>query len=148
EYFDDYFQAFIQGAAGCTDTKCIRKEALIDAGWFKPGQPMGNDIDMWWRIAYRCPASGYIPEPIEVYHMNIENSITRTHRSPQMLVDLLKRHLGLAQAAGSLDRFKPCAEHLISFWLDKYLRDDRITAIPAVMQQLPGLIPPGQKRRL
>lgn len=148
EYFDDYFQAFIQGAAGWTGTKCIRKEAIIDAGLFKPGQPMGNDIDMWWRIAYRYSAIGYIPEPIAVYHMNIENSITRTQRSPQLLVDLLKRHLDLAQAGGSLDRFKPCAEHMLRFWLDKYLRDDRITAIPAIMQQLPGLISPGQKRRL
>jgi glycosyltransferase involved in cell wall biosynthesis len=41
----------------CTNSVCIRKEALFRYGLrFEPGAAIGEDTDLWYRLALRCPA--------------------------------------------------------------------------------------------
>ena len=67
DYFVSYFTAHSHFAAGHTDTTLVRKEVLLEAGLFRPGQTRINDMDMWFRIAYRHPAIGFVLEPTAVY---------------------------------------------------------------------------------
>jgi len=69
EYFESFFAAFIKDAWGCTDTMLIKKNIIIEAGMFPKGQALGEDLDLWWRIAYHYPKIGYVSEPIAVYHL-------------------------------------------------------------------------------
>lgn len=141
DFFEDYFQAFIAGAVGCTDTLMIQKKALIQAGLFTPGQPMANDLDMWWRIAYRYSRIGYCPEPLAIYHRHASDSITKVHRNPQILSDLIGRHLKIAEECSSLERFKPCAVHMLRYWMHQYLLDNRIDSIYAMIRQFKAILP-------
>jgi glycosyltransferase involved in cell wall biosynthesis len=143
DFFEDYFQAFIAGATGCTDTLMIQKKALIHTGLFTPGQPMANDLDMWWRIAYQYPEIGYCPEPLAVYHLHVSDSITKVHRDPQILSDFLEKHIRLSKENKSFDRFHPCLEHMLRFWLHKYLHDDRIAAVRKMVLRFQSYLPSG-----
>lgn len=42
-----------------TSATTIRREALIDAGLFKPGEKIGQDLDMWARVARINPRVAY-----------------------------------------------------------------------------------------
>ena len=141
EYFDDYFSAFIAGATGCTDTILIKRSVLIEAGLFTPGQPMANDIDMWWKIAHLYPQIGYSPQPLAIYHINVSGSITAQHRDPQILSDLIAKHLDLAKQHNKYEQFKPCARHMLKYWIHNYLHDDRITEIRKLLTRFENILP-------
>lgn len=143
DYLDDYFQAFIQKAWGCTDTVMVQKQVLIETGGFLPNQPTAEDLDLWWRIAYLYPKIGYVPEPLAVYHTHTAGSATKTFKDPQFISDLIARHLQLAEQHNSLDRFKPCAQHMLRFWIHKYLHDGRIKSVRKMVLQFEFLLPRG-----
>lgn len=42
-----------------TSATTIRREALINAGCFKPGEKIGQDLDMWARVAKNNPKVAY-----------------------------------------------------------------------------------------
>lgn len=42
-----------------TSATVIRKEALLSAGCFKPGEKIGQDLDMWARVARNNPRVAY-----------------------------------------------------------------------------------------
>jgi glycosyltransferase involved in cell wall biosynthesis len=140
-WFDDYFQAFIRHATGCMDTMIVKRHVLLDAGGF-PSRSVAEDLDLWWRIAYRYPAIGYLPEPLAVYHFQVSDSLTKTHTSPTIIDDLLTTHWKLAKASSATDRFEPCAAHVLRFWLNEYLHDERIEFIPGLLKRHGHLLSP------
>lgn len=145
EYFDDYFQAFTAGATGWTGTMFIKKQALIEAGLFTPGQPMANDLDMWWRVAYLYPQIGYTARPLAIYHTHVSGSITKVHKDPKILSDLIARHLDIAKQHGKYEQFKPCAQHMIRYWVHIYLSDERITDIRSMIKRFGHILPTGYR---
>ena len=42
-----------------TSATVIRREALMEAGLFRPGEKIGQDLDMWARVARRNPLVAY-----------------------------------------------------------------------------------------
>lgn len=42
-----------------TSAATVRKRALVDAGLFRPGEKVGQDLDMWARVAARNPLVAY-----------------------------------------------------------------------------------------
>ena len=147
-FFEDYFRAFSAGAAGCTITMIIKKDALIEAGLFTPGQLMANDLDMWWRIAYHHPKIGYAPQPLAIYHIHVAGSITKRFRDPQILSDLIERHLKIAAEFGRTGSFEPYAEHLLRYWIHKYFFDERIACIRPMAKRFGHILPPCYKTML
>lgn len=141
DYYEDYFQAYVNGTAGWTGTLMIKKAVLKEAGMFSEAQPMANDLDMWWRIGYRYPKIGYNNEPLAVYHSHIENSITKKHRSPDILSDLIAKHLEISQSLGAIDRFKPCAVHMLKYWNYVYLFDERKVYIRKILKRFKRILP-------
>jgi glycosyltransferase involved in cell wall biosynthesis len=141
DYFDEYFKAFIQGTAGCTDTIIARKDALQQAGMFDTDQPMANDLDMWWRIAYRNPKIGYNPEPLAIYHLHVSDSITKIHRDPEIMSDLIARHMEIAAGLNRSQRFLPCAQHMLRYWIHECILDDRIASVGKLIKRFGPIFP-------
>ena len=55
-----------------TSALVIRKEAYFGTGGFDPRLRMGEDVNLWIRVAMRYPI-GYIPEALAIYHLEHPN---------------------------------------------------------------------------
>jgi glycosyltransferase involved in cell wall biosynthesis len=118
EYFPNYFSAEVAGKCPIvTSAIVVRKDVFDELGGFEPGRVRGQDVDMWWRIAHYYPEIGYIPEPLAIRYLGIENPITRKHRLQTMYGhnrrELVARHLSIAKEKGSIDEFKPFASKVM-----------------------------------
>ncbi|HOQ05716.1 MAG TPA: glycosyltransferase family 2 protein [Anaerohalosphaeraceae bacterium] len=145
--FDSYFSAHQHGAMGCTDTMLIRREILLKAGLFLPGQKRINDADLWLRIAYLRQPLGYVFEPLAVYHLDTEGSILKAHRTAEHIDRFLQRHLELAEKAGLLDSFLPCAAAMLIWWLGCRLEDGSGAQIRFLLQKYRRLLPPASYKK-
>lgn len=140
EYFDDFFDNPLPHGCGWTGTMLIRKKVLEEAGMFRPGQLMANDLDMWWRIAYRWGQIGFISEPLAIYHMTIPQSITQKYNRLDIRRELIKRHLKLAEEQGRLDVFKPCMAKMVTSWIRTVLFENRPRDIRIIMDDFDELL--------
>ncbi len=118
EYFENFFTAVQdKGCKLITTTLIVRKEVFEQVGVFDSCWLRCADLDMWWRIAYRYPEIGYIPEPLAVVHLNIENSVSRKLRlltkQGRDARKLIAKHLKLAQEHDVLEEFRPLAREII-----------------------------------
>lgn len=117
EYIEDYLISYPQGFTGHTDTMVIQRQALLEAGLFTVGQKRANDLDLWWRIAYRWPQIGFVAEPLAIHHMDVHGSISRTYSQIELYRNLIDRHLKLAKEHHRLDALKPCASKILRSWM-------------------------------
>ena len=61
-----------------TSATTIRRQALLDAGLFKPGEKIGQDLDMWARVARNNPKVAYSSKICARYNRSAEqNARTR-----------------------------------------------------------------------
>lgn len=141
DYFDNYFRAYIAGATGHTNTMIIKREALMDAGLFNEKQKRFNDMDMWFRIAYRQPRIGFVCEPLSIYYLDIRESISQMYWESSIYCDLIERHLKLAANFGRTESFTPCAAYLLRGWMRAMLFDARGKNIRGIMKQFNELLP-------
>lgn len=148
DFFEDYFDAFTKAAAGWTGTMIVKRNVLIEASLFRPGQLRFNDEDMWWRIAYRYPAIGYTPKPLAIYHMYVPDSLTKKHEVPKSLDQLIANHIQIASECGKLEQFKPCAERMLRYWIHRYWFDERIMHIREMTDRFGRVLPPFYKLAL
>ena len=145
EYYEDFWQAYRRGWYGCTDTMLVSREVLVEAGLFEVGLPRDNDLDLWWRIAYRYPRLGYVVEPLAVYHLDVPASISRAVRPGGTYGAFIGRHLGLAAAAGQLDRFGPVAAFRARRWIRGMLFEGDKKQIRDILGTCRGLLPWGYR---
>lgn len=145
EYFDDYFDAFLKRSDGWTGAMVIRRNVLIEAGLFRPGQLISNDFDMWWRIAYRYPKIGFIAEPLAIYHLDVEGSTIRRHKDSGLFCELIDRHLKLSAEHGRYDEFSPCAAFLLRRWMRSMLFEGQGAEIRDMISQFERLFGAGYK---
>ncbi|MHC4951850.1 MAG: glycosyltransferase family 2 protein [Planctomycetota bacterium] len=96
DYYDDYFDAYKAGVVGYTGTMLIRKDVLFEANLFRPGQPRMNDED-----------------------------IVKTHNHPEIVIELIKRHLKLAEEQNRLDAFRDVARSITKMWIHWSWEDER-----------------------
>ncbi|HIJ67657.1 MAG TPA: glycosyltransferase family 2 protein [Planctomycetes bacterium] len=148
DFFQDYFAAYIKAAAGWTGTMIVKRSVLIEAGLFRPEQLRFNDEDMWWRIAYRYPVIGYTPEPLAIYHMYVNDSITKKYQVPKNLDELIENHIKIATDCGKYEHFRPCAEHILRYWIHQYWFDERIRHINQMTKRFDQVLPPLYKLAL
>ena len=140
EYFKDFFRTSLPHICTCTDTMLIKKKILQQAGMFRVGQLMANDIDMWFRIAYRWPVIGFISKPLAVYHMTIPQSISQKCRQFEIKRDLFRRHLKLAAEHNRLDVFKICVGRAVTSWIRSLLFENRPGHIRQLMAEFDELL--------
>ena len=141
DYYQDYFDAYKGSVVGYTGTMLICKEVLFETGLFRPGQPRMNDEDMWFRIAYRYPKVGYVTAPLAIYHRGVAGSIVKTHNRPEIVIELIKRHLLLAEQQNRLDAFRPVARSITKMWIHWSWEDERAFQIRLLLKELGFLLP-------
>ena len=141
QFHENYFEAFTEGATGWTGTMVIQREVLQQAGLFRVDQRLAQDVDMWWRIAYRWPAIGYIAEPLAVYHIDTPESNTKKYTESRWIGRLIEIHLQLSAEHGQLDRFRPCASHMLAYCIRRSLRDEGIIGIRDLIVRFGKLLP-------
>ena len=134
DFFDDYFKTPLRRKIGCTDTMLIKKNILQEAGLFRPGQPMANDLDLWYRIAYQRPRIGFIPQPLAIYHMVVPQSISHKHKQTEHIIEFIKRHLELSAEFGRLDAYKAFAGYSVTSWIRGLIFENK----PAEIRRLLG----------
>jgi glycosyltransferase involved in cell wall biosynthesis len=141
DHYEDYFGAYRAGAVGYTGTMLICKDVLLEGGLFRPGQPRMNDEDMWFRIAYRYPKVGYLNEPLAVYHRGVPGSIVKKHNHPEIVIELIKRHVTLAKEQNRLDAFRSVARSITKMWIHWSWEDERAFQIRLLLKELGFLLP-------
>jgi glycosyltransferase involved in cell wall biosynthesis len=124
DYFDNFFVATFKGVCPViTSTMLINREVFNELGVFDPCLVRCDDLDLWWRITYRYPKIGYVPEPMVVVHLDVEvTASTKTrleHKRGPRAGGFISKHLKLAREQGSLDVFHP--------YIGKCLRKQLIT---------------------
>jgi glycosyltransferase involved in cell wall biosynthesis len=149
DYFDDYFDAFMFGAHGCTDTILVKRELLQGIGLFLPGIPFGEDIDLWFRLAIRQPKVGYVSQPIAVYYLHQPGSLiesTQTRQKMNVVCELVEQNLRLAEQYNRTEKYRQCA----SFYLRRFIRsclfNDRLApVIRDMLDRFKDLFSPGYR---
>lgn len=148
DYADDYFTAYQAGVRGWTGTFVVKQQVLLEAGLFRTGQWQANDLDMWWRIAYRWPQIGYLPEPLAVYHMGAPGTISQGRFDLTVFIDLIGRHLTLASEANRLETFRGFAAFILSGWMRSMLFAKRAADIRNLLERFDDLFTSGYKARM
>lgn len=137
DYVENYFRLAGQMHFGAeTQTVIIRKDVFNELGGFEPGRDISEDLDMWWRIAYRYPKVGYIAEPLAIMHLEVHDPLLTERRlrtkQGKEIRTLMTHHLKLAAEQGSLDDFKAFAskemrKRLLAMIYNAFAQDARQT---------------------
>jgi glycosyltransferase involved in cell wall biosynthesis len=141
DYIDDYFDAYSKGFIGCSDTMLIRKPLLLDAGLFSVNLHIGEDIDLWWRIAYRYPAIGFVPQPGAIYHLGTPQSGSKQCVDVSVYGDFIRRHLELSDHYHRRTAFEPTVQKMLRLWIRGMLFDARDKDIRRLLKEFHALYP-------
>jgi hypothetical protein len=114
DYSENYFTAVLR--TGCnfmTSTMVIHKEVFEQAGVFDSCWMRCADLDMWWRITYRFPKIGCLPQPLAILHIEVQDvtstMLRLTTKRGEETRRLVAQHLKLARERGMLEEFVPLA---------------------------------------
>ena len=126
DYFDNFFVAIHKKGCGLiTATMIVHTEVFEQVGGFDSCWLRWADLDMWWRIAYRLPKIGYLPQPLAIVHLDVQGAVSTNLRIASKRGDqtwkLLRRHIQMSKEQGSFQEFRPLAE--------KFLRDSLLTTL-------------------
>lgn len=141
-----FYDCFLAGLLGWTGTLLVRRDLLLEAGGFSQGQERYNDIDMWFRCAFRSEFIGIIPEPLGVYHTDTSDSITKRHVSPRHMSQFLKRTILEAKEKGAYGKFEPCAGVMVRNTIHRCLFDERIHEVRAFAREFSPVLDTGYRR--
>ncbi len=74
-YFDNFYQASLAGASFHTCSMTVRKNVFNEIGYFNEMLDIGEDIELWYRIADKYPMIGYLSRRCFRY-VRAENTLT------------------------------------------------------------------------
>ena len=142
DYFENYFHAFRHRASGSDDTLLVHREVFEQIGYFNEQMSFSEDLDMWWRVAYRWPQYGYIPEPLAIYYLDRPGTLTESHRYTKLdhNIELLERHLPLARQHHQEEAFEQMAGFLVHAWIRALLFENRPDVIHRLMNSFGGVL--------
>ena len=107
---------------------------------FRADQPIANDLDMWFRIAYQWPKIGFISKPIAIYHMTIPGSISQKNKRWKILRELVERHLELAAEHDRLEAFEFHAARMVKSWIRSMIFENRPEEVNQLINRFGGLL--------
>ena len=94
-YFPNLYDAYAVGLLFHTSTMLVRKDVLVEAGMFDTGLCVCEDDDLWFRIADKHPAIGYVNRPVSTYREGRSGSETDSKRRVlEWRVKLLEKRIG------------------------------------------------------
>ena len=151
DYFDDFFDAYMNDAAGNANTMIIKRRILHEAGLFRQELPFAEDTDMWFRIAMQWPRIGFIPQPVAVYHLQRPGSLmdfTHSAKRLEVICDILERSAALAKEHNRMDKFAPCAGFLLRRIIRSSLFEYRMAQlVKDMVRRFDTFLSPGYKKR-
>jgi len=136
---DDYLKSYALGFSGHTDTMVIKRDTLMEAGLFSAGLFYPDDMDMWFRIAYRHRRIGFVCEPGAIHHLDA-GTISLSYKESKLYCDFIERHLQLSREQGREGELVPLAGWLLKRWMRGMLLDGRAGEIRAMMGQFDSLL--------
>lgn len=145
EIIQDYLSAFCQDWIGHLDTTLVRKDVLGQVGCFDETLVCAEDIDLWWKIAYRYPRCGYLAEPLAIYYLSTVDSLMKKDYPADFYIQLISRHWGLSKHNNRQDAFKPAASKMLRLWIRGMLFDARGGDIRRLISEFPGFYSFGYK---
>ncbi len=92
----DFFLSSLQGAPFCASSVLHSRGLLDEIGGFPAGVGLGEDLDVWIRIALRYPVA-FSPVSGAVYHRDAQNRAMTLHRW-SLADSCVRRTLGAAIA--------------------------------------------------
>jgi glycosyltransferase involved in cell wall biosynthesis len=118
EYVDDYFlQASLGRCHIGTPTVILHRDIIDEVENFDNSLWYAEDTDMWWRILHRFPLVGFIPDPLAVVHLDLEESTLSKRRLEAKRGDLIRRivaeNLESSKTQGDRDQFLALARTLM-----------------------------------
>jgi glycosyltransferase involved in cell wall biosynthesis len=138
---DNYFTAYSRGFVGCSDTMLIRKTTLLEAGLFPVNLRIAEDIDLWWRIAYRYPQIGFVPQPLALYHLETPQSGSKQVTDVSLFCNFIRCHLDLSDHFHCRGAFEPAAKKMLRLWIRGMLFDARGRDIRQLLKEFSSLYP-------
>ncbi|MCL6429410.1 MAG: glycosyltransferase family 2 protein [Anaerolineae bacterium] len=79
----DYFAHSLAGPFMYTSSIAVPRSVFSQVGYFAEGEPMGEDLDMWGRIALAFPVA-YWAQPLALYHQEASGRVCDHHsRDPR-----------------------------------------------------------------
>ena len=123
--FEDYLDAYCKGFYLSTITVMVHRSVFDIIGMFEPGMKRAQDSDMWFRIAYRYPLVGYIPQSLAVYHLDTPNSSTKINDQVDFMFDHIERHRELSQTFNRDKAFAPCITMMLQVWIRQLAAQNR-----------------------
>ncbi len=139
DYYSNFCDAIGERCYGCSDTIMVRKSVLKEAGMFEGGL-LGEDLDLWLRIAYLYPQMGFVVEPLAVYHLGVQGSLASRRWRTEDEAAFIERHLELAAKYNRLQEFEPYATVRVRAWLRSSMFDERINDIRPFMAKFGKLL--------
>lgn len=121
---DDYFTFALaaNGYAISSSSVMVERRALIDCGLFAVGTPIGEDIDMWCRLAIRGEFQ-YVANATATYRDTLESSALARNLKRQVPYPPSAQRLHQLISSGDMpDRLIPSARRYANFLLLEYAR--------------------------
>lgn len=134
-YFDDFFRVFPIETYGWTGTMLVRRDVLLETGLFNEEMKVGEDLDLWMRIAYRWPKFGFVARPLAVYHIDYAGSLTRRTREVSEVCHFLDRHIQLSAECGQQQRFRPVVRFIVRRTIRSMLFENRAADIRELLRR-------------
>ena len=148
EIYEDYFQAYMCGKKGWTGTMLVRRDVLLELGGFRTDVSYAEDLDLWFRIAYKYPAFGYIAVPLAKYYLGIPGSLATQRQSVEAEIEFWRRHIELAIEQCAWDRCRPIAVSRLKGWIRSAMFDDRIYNVKDILAEFGMLFSSGYRLRV
>ena len=117
EFFDNYLHSHAQGIPAWTGTLMVKKDALVSSGLFNPDLPLAQDIDLWFRIAYRYPKVGFIAAPLAIYNTETPGSNVKRFTDISHICRIIDRHIKLSAKKNCFNEFQPCIFRIVNHWV-------------------------------
>ena len=144
ECFDSFFDACNAGILMTGSSMIIRRDIFDRVGLYQEGIPYAEDIDMYWRIAYRWPQIGYVRQPLAIYHVARPGSLTNATHERNILnaiCDIFQHHLTLAAHSGHQRQITPFIAQKLRKWIYIAYRRGQFDSAEKSIKQFRHLLP-------
>ncbi len=139
----DYFAMTLAGKVSWTGAMLISKDILLETGGFRTDIKISEDTDLWYRIAYKYPAIGYVDNILSLYYIDTAGSLSRKRKDYGLEKDFVSSHIALAKANNAWGRFRPVAQKRIRDWIRGAKFDDRVYKIKDMLLEFGELFSTG-----
>jgi len=117
----DYFAHSLIGPFMYTSSIAVPRSVFDQVGYFAEGEPMGEDLDMWGRIALAFPMA-YRAEPLALYHQEASGRVCDRHSRDPRFPPFVRSYLKTDREGRVPSEMKAAAARYCSYLLLDYAK--------------------------